>query len=40
MNIYTMKMEVSVTASVDGKFEMNWKKGYVVDEGVVLYSVR
>jgi hypothetical protein len=32
----TIEMEVSFAASVDGKFQMNWKKGFAVDKCVVI----
>jgi hypothetical protein len=35
MVVDTIEMEVSFAASVDGKFQMNWKRGFAVDKCVV-----
>ncbi|KAL2848883.1 carbamoyl-phosphate synthase L chain, ATP binding domain-containing protein [Aspergillus pseudoustus] len=39
MVIESMKMEVTITASVDGKFQTSWKEGDAVEEGKVLCTV-
>ncbi|GIK05622.1 hypothetical protein Aspvir_009735 [Aspergillus viridinutans] len=39
MVIESMKMEVSISVSVDGRFETEWKKGDAVEEGKVLCTV-
>ncbi|RLL96998.1 hypothetical protein CFD26_104686 [Aspergillus turcosus] len=39
MVIESMKMEVSISVSADGRFETEWKKGDAVEEGRVLCTV-
>ena len=39
MIIESMKMEVTISVSADGKFETNWKKGDAVEEGRLLCTV-
>ncbi|KAL4738929.1 ClpP/crotonase [Aspergillus similis] len=39
MVVESMKMELSISVSVKGKFQTDWKKGDAVDEGKVLCSV-
>ena len=40
MVIESMKMEVTISASVDGQFETNWKEGDAVEEGKTLCTVK
>jgi biotin carboxyl carrier protein len=39
MVIESMKMEVSISVSADGRFETEWKKGDAVEEGKILCTV-
>lgn len=39
MVIESMKMEVTISVSADGKFETNWKEGDAVEEGKTLCTV-
>ncbi|KAL6230262.1 carbamoyl-phosphate synthase L chain, ATP binding domain-containing protein [Aspergillus navahoensis] len=39
MVIESMKMEVTITVAVDGKFQTSWKEGDAVEEGKVLCTV-
>jgi len=39
MVIESMKMEVTISVSADGKFETNWKEGDAGEEGKTLCTV-